>query len=92
MAFVRTRRTDKGNEKNDILFPTVHVFHRVGVSNCRSHCREHRPCEIIFRKAESGMSLVDYLAEFVGQYINGKTISVKRFGDNIFFFHWLNRF
>ena len=62
VALVGAGRAYKGNEKNGIFFPAGDMLNLVGVADCGSHRCEHRPREIVFRKADSGVGLVDYAA------------------------------
>ena len=45
----------------------------MGIADYSGHSRQHRTCDVVFRKTESGVCLVDNLLQLCRQDINGET-------------------
>ena len=76
MALVGAGASDKGCEKNGILFPAGHYLGGVGVAYDCGHSRQHRPGEIVFRKSEADISLVYDFLQSRRQDINGQCADI----------------
>lgn len=78
MALVGAGASDKGREKNGILFPAGHYLGGVGVADDCGHSRQHRPGEIVFRESEAYISLVYDFLQSRRQDINGQRADILR--------------